>query len=77
MTAIALYKTDPVKNVFRFYRLDIQTDLFGNQCLIRQWGRMGKRGQIKTMPFPTLEAAEQALAKYQQMKIKRGYGLTK
>ena len=73
MTVIALYKTDPTKNVFRFYRLDIQQDLFGNHCLIRQWGRIGKAGQMKTTPFPTLETAEQELVKFQRMKTKRGY----
>lgn len=73
MKEITLYKTDPAKNVFRFYRLDIQMDLFGNQCLIRQWGRIGKRGQMKTAPFPTLEAAEQALVKYHWMKRGKGY----
>ena len=73
MNPIHLYKTDPAKNVFRFYRLDIQMDLFGNQCLIRQWGRIGKAGQMKTVPFPTLEAAERELGKYHRMKSKRGY----
>ena len=73
MNPVTLYKTDSAKNVFRFYRLDIQTDLFGNHCLIRQWGRIGKRGQMRTTPFPTLETAEQELAKFQQLKTKRGY----
>jgi len=36
MSEMTLYKTDSAKNVFRFYRFDIQTDLFGNHCLIRQ-----------------------------------------
>jgi len=73
MKEITLYKTDPAKNVFRLYRLDIQMDLFGNQCPIRQWGRIGERGQMKTVPFPTLEAAEQELAKYHRMKLGKGY----
>ena len=73
MNEIVLYKTDPAKNVFRFYRLDIQADLFGNPCLIRQWGRVGKTGQMKTIPFTTLEEAEQELGKYHRSKLKRGY----
>lgn len=76
MNEITLYKTDPTKNLFRFYHLDIQADLFGNQCLIRQWGRIGKAGQIKTIPFPSLKAAKHELAKYQQLKIRRGYSFT-
>lgn len=73
MNEITLYKTDPAKNVFRFYHLDIQADLFGSPCLIRRWGRIGKAGQMKTVPLPTLEAAKQELAKYQRLKSNRGY----
>ncbi|MHC5853547.1 WGR domain-containing protein [Nostoc sp.] len=73
MNDITLYKTDPAKNLFRFYYLDIQADLFGNPCLIRRWGRIGKAGQMKTMPFLTLEAAERELVKYYQIKSSRGY----
>lgn len=75
MNDIILYKTDPAKNVFRFYHLDIQADLFGNLCLIRQWGRIGKTGQMKTIPFSSLEAAERELAKYYRLKSRRGYKL--
>ncbi|WP_416212294.1 WGR domain-containing protein [Nostoc sp. DedSLP03] len=75
MNDITLYKTDPAKNLFRFYRLDIQTDLFGNPCLIRQWGRIGRAGQTKITPHATLEAAERELAKYQRLKSRKGYNL--
>lgn len=73
MNNITLYKTDPAKNLFRFYRLDIQTDLFGNPCLIRQWGRIGTAGQMKTVPFSTQDAVECELAKYKRLKSNRGY----
>lgn len=72
MNDITLYKTDPAKNVFCFYRLDIQADLFGNQCLIRRWGRIGRAGQTKITPHATLEAAERELAKYQRLKSEKG-----
>ena len=73
MKETTLYRINPAKNISRFYRIDIQTDLFGNPCLIRRWGRVGKAGQMKTMPFATQEEAEQELAKFQRMKTKRGY----
>jgi predicted DNA-binding WGR domain protein len=41
MTAIILHRIDPAKNMRRFYRLDVQRDLFGQWCLIREWGRIG------------------------------------
>jgi predicted DNA-binding WGR domain protein len=33
MSAIILHRTDPAKNMRRFYRLDVQLDLFGQWCL--------------------------------------------
>jgi hypothetical protein len=29
MTAIILHRSDPAKNLHRYYRLDVQRDLFG------------------------------------------------
>jgi hypothetical protein len=35
MSAIILHRTDPATNMRRFYRLDVQPDLFGQWCFIR------------------------------------------
>ena len=35
----------------RFYALSIEPTLFGDVCLIRRWGRIGTRGQMKAMSF--------------------------
>jgi predicted DNA-binding WGR domain protein len=43
MTAIILHRVDPAKNMRRFYRLDVQRDLFGQWCLIREWGSSASR----------------------------------
>jgi hypothetical protein len=48
--SLTLYRIDPARNMHRFYRLDIQPDLFGNQCLIREWGRIGRLGQMRSTP---------------------------
>jgi predicted DNA-binding WGR domain protein len=40
MTAIIMHRFDPAKNMRRFYRLDVQPDLFGQCSFIREWGRM-------------------------------------
>ena len=51
----------------RFYRLDIQPDLFGGFLLMKQWGRIGARGQIKAERYdaevPALAAAGREEAK--------------
>jgi hypothetical protein len=38
MSAVILYRTDRPKNMHRFYRLDVQPDLFGNWCFMRECG---------------------------------------
>ena len=45
-TDLHLRRIDPACNMRRFYRLSVQRDLFGGACLIREWGRIGYRGQV-------------------------------
>jgi predicted DNA-binding WGR domain protein len=73
MSAIILHRTDPAKNMRRFYRLDVQLDLFGQWCLIWEWGRIGRAGQVREIPFATSGEAHEALAGKQRMKERRGY----
>jgi predicted DNA-binding WGR domain protein len=73
MNAIVLYRTDSARNMHRYYRLDLQRDLFGQWCVIRAWGRVGRGGQTKIAPFPTCEVAQAALDHRRRMKERRGY----
>ena len=41
MTAVNLRRVDPAPNMRRFYRLDMQPDLFGGVLLAKEWGRIG------------------------------------
>ena len=74
MSALILYRIDPGKRMRRFYRLDVQENLFGEWCLIREWGRIGRSGQPRSLPFPTPHEAEAALDRHRRVKEKRGYG---
>jgi predicted DNA-binding WGR domain protein len=64
---IELRRIDPAQNMRRFYRLDIQPDLFGGFLLLKQWGRIGAHGQIKAERYdneaPALAALHQQAAK--------------
>jgi predicted DNA-binding WGR domain protein len=74
MTVLTLHRTDPTKNLHRYYRLEVQPDLFGAWCFIREWGRIGQRGgQRRSMPFPTPDEAHSALEKQRRRKERRGY----
>jgi predicted DNA-binding WGR domain protein len=59
----------------RFDRLNVQPDLFGQWCVIREWGRIGRAGQVREVPFATAADALEALAQQQRMKERRGYGV--
>ena len=73
MTAATLYRIDQAKNMYRFYRLDVQPDLFGQWCLMREWGRIGSSGQTRSIPFPSPTEAKAALDKQRRAKERRGY----
>lgn len=74
MHPLTLRRIDPAKNVSRFYRLDVQPDLFAPWCLMREWGRIGSPGRLQVQPFPTHAAAAAEAARYRRRKERRGYG---
>jgi predicted DNA-binding WGR domain protein len=73
MIATLLYRIDPAKRMHRFYRLDVQPNLFGHWCLMREWGRIGSSGRTSSASFPALADAEAALQKQCRAKERRGY----
>lgn len=73
MTAVTLNRHDDARNLHRFYRLDVQPDLFGMWCFIREWGRIGRAGQVREVPYPTPDEARAALDKQRRRKERRGY----
>ncbi len=75
MTGILLYLPDPAKHMRREYRMDAQPDLFGQWCLMREWGRLGSTGPTRFTPFPTRQEVEEALNYYWAAKERRGYHL--
>ncbi len=73
-TSLRLTRIDPAQNMRRFYRLALQPDLFGGCTLIREWGRIGRGGQMKQEAFPNEGQAVDALIDMQRRKARRGYG---
>jgi predicted DNA-binding WGR domain protein len=73
MTAITLYRINPAKRMHRYCRLDVQPSLFGEWCLMREWGRIGRSGQARSARFPTPHEAEEALNQQRRIKERRGY----
>ena len=75
MTAIVLYRIGHAKHMHRYYRMDVQPDLFGQWRLMREWGRIGSTSQTRSAPFRTPHEAHAALDKPCQAKKRRGYSL--
>lgn len=73
MDAITLHRLDPAKNMCRFYRLEVQRDLFGQWCLVREWGRIGRAGRLRMAAYDSAEQAKGALVRQRRVKERRGY----
>ncbi len=57
----------------RFYRLDVQPDLFGGFLLLKQWGRIGAGGRIMAERYDAEAPALDALQRQAERKRRRGY----
>ena len=49
MSAVILHRIDHAKNMHRYYRLDVQPNLFGEWSLVREWGRIGQAGRYRAI----------------------------
>ncbi|MHB0952766.1 MAG: WGR domain-containing protein [Allorhizobium sp.] len=70
---IYIERTDTEKNMARFYAMSIEPTLFGEACLMRRWGRIGTRGQIKVHHFEREEEAVELFLDLTRQKRARGY----
>jgi len=70
---IRLQKRDPKRNQYRYYLLTVQPNLFGTWSLIREWGRLGRPGQVKIELCDSLEEATDAFRGKLRQKRQRGY----
>jgi predicted DNA-binding WGR domain protein len=68
-----LHRIDPEQGIRRFYSLMIERDLFGTVCLVRNWGRIGTKGQEMVEVFANEIEAGEALEAVARLKRRRGY----
>lgn len=68
-----LIRTEPGANLHRFYRMEIVPGLFGDWGLVREWGRIGRSGKMRTDWFGTDAEAKDARFTLQMQKARRGY----
>ena len=70
---IRLQKHDPARNQYRYYNLDVQPNLFGSWSVIREWGRIGRRGQQRVELCDSREEADRVFVAKLRQKRRRGY----
>ena len=73
MNAVHLRRVDPARNMHRFYRLDVQPNLFGGVLLMKEWGRIGARGRMVAESYDSEALAADALQRQAERKRRRGY----
>ena len=67
-------KVLPEENVYRYYLLSLEQNLWGEWELIRRWGRIGRRptrALLQVVDSPA--AAEDIAAGIDRVRRKRGY----
>ena len=73
MSPLRLERRVPEEDRHRFYRLLLAPTLFGGWSLVREWGRIGQPGTVRSDPFATEAEAVAALERKAREKRKRGY----
>ena len=67
-------KREPDKNIHRYYYLHIQSTLFGEWDVVRQWGRVGQRGgQQRVDHYPSYDEAKRRYEALCQLRKKHHY----
>lgn len=70
---LVLERRDPARNMARFYVLSIESTLFGDVALVREWGRLGTQGRRRLDLFREHVTASEALDAWLSRKVRRGY----
>lgn len=72
-SSILLHRIDESRNMKRFYVIATMPTLFGETSLLRNWGRIGRRGQMRIETFANAAEADEALVRLATKKGRRGY----
>ena len=70
---VHLVRIDQSRNMARFYQLLVEPSLFGDYSVVRNWGRLGTRGQSRIALFRDQKSALQHFLEVAKEKKGRGY----
>jgi predicted DNA-binding WGR domain protein len=75
MTTLDVYleRIDQGHNMARYYRLSVVETLFGEWVMVREWGRIGSRGQSREHCCASPDEAAELLEAHRSQRVRRGY----
>jgi predicted DNA-binding WGR domain protein len=68
-----LTRTDPARNMNRFYIVQVMPNLFGEWAVLREWGRRGSPGTLRLESYRRHEEAQAVHAGRIKRHLQRGY----
>jgi predicted DNA-binding WGR domain protein len=68
-----LTRTDPARNIDRFYLVEVMPSLFGDWTVLREWGRRGSPGTVRLSSYRRREEAQVAEQRTIKRRRRRGY----
>lgn len=68
-----LERIDRARNMARYYRLSVVETLFGDWAMLREWGRIGSRGQSRAEWCVSEDDALRRLDERRRERQRRGY----
>ena len=68
-----LTRSDPSRNIDRFYIVDITPTLFGEWAVLREWGRRGSPGTMRLDSYQRRDEAELAERCMIKRRLQHGY----
>lgn len=70
---VLLQKVVPRENKYRFYKIVVVQGLFGDWALMREWGRIGRHGTVRSEWYERETEAEKAASFLLEKRRRRGY----
>jgi predicted DNA-binding WGR domain protein len=68
-----LTRTDPARNMYRFYIVQVMPNQFGHWTVLREWGRRGSPGTLRLESYRAREEAQSAEQRTIKRRLQRGY----
>lgn len=66
---------DPKANRYRYYRIELSEDLWGDLCLIKTWGRIGRSAYHKMHWLDSSKDLASVLQETVLLRVHHGYKL--